>query len=143
DGIRDDLVTGVQTCALPIYARALDAAASVHPARLPDLLPLRYCSLQRILRERPGRLVPARVADQTDQTPDAEPGMLAGAVAHAGQFRSARRCSRSRSSTAFCVATQRGSEFRSTRTRRMVMTHGLWRWSLAFLLVAGVLLALP
>src|SRR5207244_4990157 len=32
DGIRDDLVTGVQTCALPIYvdARCLKVAARIH-----------------------------------------------------------------------------------------------------------------
>src|SRR5687767_15333100 len=35
DGIRDKLVTGVQTCALPISAAALPAAAgcAAHPAR--------------------------------------------------------------------------------------------------------------
>src|SRR5947208_4578113 len=33
DGIRDDLVTGVQTCALPIFARALAPWLSTYPIR--------------------------------------------------------------------------------------------------------------
>src|SRR5207244_5650707 len=38
DGIRDDLVTGVQTCALPISCRAPGAGApgALHGAALPD-----------------------------------------------------------------------------------------------------------
>src|SRR2546425_7381224 len=36
DGIRDKLVTGVQTCALPISARGVDAAPLLRPGG-PDL----------------------------------------------------------------------------------------------------------
>src|SRR5258708_21053929 len=36
DGIRDDLVTGVQTCALPIFVSSMPAACAVLPAgRMP------------------------------------------------------------------------------------------------------------
>src|SRR5258708_27686703 len=34
DGIRDDLVTGVQTCALPIYLESYQAALSSRPLDL-------------------------------------------------------------------------------------------------------------
>src|SRR3990170_7627369 len=39
DGIRDDLVTGVQTCALPILPRAFRARCAPRCARTPT-----YCS---------------------------------------------------------------------------------------------------
>src|SRR5947208_11111023 len=53
DGIRDDLVTGVQTCALPIYTSALSAAPSkpagstpLQAVRLRDVT-LHYVALGR------------------------------------------------------------------------------------------------
>src|SRR5712671_7226760 len=36
DGIRDDLVTGVQTCALPIYAELGERADGLHVADQPE-----------------------------------------------------------------------------------------------------------
>src|SRR5258708_11330914 len=42
DGIRDDLVTGVQTCALPIFKRVLSAEARVRPPVLSSLVPRRW-----------------------------------------------------------------------------------------------------
>src|SRR5258708_26321245 len=36
DGIRDDLVTGVQTCALPIFGRGASVGATYHANDFPD-----------------------------------------------------------------------------------------------------------
>src|SRR5207249_6677290 len=52
DGIRDRNVTGVQTCALPIYAMAqVDLGARVHRNRpLDELAPMAYAIARAILR---------------------------------------------------------------------------------------------
>src|SRR5258708_19303213 len=47
DGIRDDLVTGVQTCALPIWAHGRLQRRELH---------LRHLGTRRFARKRPGRL---------------------------------------------------------------------------------------
>src|SRR5207244_10438704 len=44
DGIRDDLVTGVQTCALPISMRSVVLAREQHASELPQALPTRSSS---------------------------------------------------------------------------------------------------
>src|SRR5207244_9897030 len=64
DGIRDDLVTGVQTCALPIFrAASLQRVRDVPPLRA--TLPLRRRALTPRRRARPGGS-PMRVFRRTD-----------------------------------------------------------------------------
>src|SRR2546423_10042592 len=41
DGIRDKLVTGVQTCALPIFARGVHRARRLHGGSAEEVLPPR------------------------------------------------------------------------------------------------------
>src|SRR5207248_8309679 len=70
DGIRDRTVTGVQTCALPIFkAMATPAAADKRFLVLADGPTISWLQLARILRDRLGPLA-ERVP--TEETPGAE-----------------------------------------------------------------------
>src|SRR3990170_7579901 len=79
DGIRDDLVTGVQTCALPIWPLE---AAGVSPAPLPGgLLPTPTVQGRRVSAEviLPADLVVARLETTVQQIATAWRGPAGGA----------------------------------------------------------------
>src|SRR5205823_11669104 len=63
DGIRDKLVTGVQTCALPIYTIKDNVVKRIKVSNPPPLL----------LREDEGELAPDYVSMRSVQFKDAEP----------------------------------------------------------------------
>src|SRR5260221_4557344 len=63
DGIRDHCVTGVQTCALPIYVDAVDGAAEDHRAQAVE----QVGDAQRGHQERDGLLVDQRSEEHTSE----------------------------------------------------------------------------